>query len=370
MHVDGFRFDLASALARELHEVDRLSSFFDIIQQDPVIRTVKLIAEPWDVGEGGYQVGNFPPHWAEWNGHYRDSMRDLWRGETDTLHDFGRRFTGSADLYADEGRTPSASVNLITAHDGFTLLDLVTYNRKHNRANGDHNRDGETWNRSWNCGVEGPTDDPGINALRNRQRRNLMATLLLSQGMPMILGGDELGRTQHGNNNAYCHDSELSWFDWESIDEDMLDFTRRLITLRREHRVFRRRDWFRAGVPDGAAGEIRDIEWCRPDGARMADDDWHIDGAAAIAVYLSGEHLVGRHGQHVSDDSFYLALNATAQPLTFALPGGWLGAAWSCVFDTAAEQPFEAHAGEIFDPSHELTLVSGSMLLARRIEAR
>ena len=368
MHFDGFRFDLASALARELHEVDRLSSFFDIIQQDPVIRTVKLIAEPWDVGEGGYQVGNFPPHWAEWNGHYRDSMRDLWRGEPDTLHDFGRRFTGSADLYADEGRTPDASVNLITAHDGFTLSDLVTYNRKHNRANGDHNRDGESWNRSWNCGVEGPTDDPAVNALRMRQRRNLMATLLLSQGLPMLLGGDEIGRTQHGNNNAYCHDSELSWLDWEQVDEEMLDFTRRLVALRRENAVFRRSDWFRVGVPKDATDEVRDIEWCRPDGARMADEDWHTDGAAAIAVYLSGEYLVDRHGRPVSGDSFYLALNATAEPLTFRLPDGWLGAAWTCVFDTAAQLPFEAHGGEDFGPARELGLPDRSMLLLRRID--
>ena len=369
MHVDGFRFDLASALARELHEVDRLSSFFDIIQQDPVIRTVKLIAEPWDVGEGGYQVGNFPPHWAEWNGHYRDSMRDLWRGELDTLHDFGRRFTGSADLYADEGRTPAASVNLVTAHDGFTLLDLVTYNRKHNRANGDGNRDGETWNRSWNCGVEGPSDEPAVQALRTRQRRNLLATLLLSQGVPMLLGGDEIGRTQHGNNNAYCHDSELSWFDWTQVDEDMLDYTRRLIAIRREHPVFRRQHWFRVGVPEGAPAEVRDIEWCRPDGARMSDDDWHTDGAAAIAVYLSGEHLQDREGRPLADASFYLALNATPEPLDFTLPDGWLGAAWSCVFDTAVEQPFEARAGEVCGPGHSMTLVDRSMVLARRIDA-
>jgi glycogen operon protein len=368
MHVDGFRFDLASALARELHEVDRLSSFFDIIQQDPVIRTVKLIAEPWDVGEGGYQVGNFPPHWAEWNGHYRDSMRDLWRGELDTLHDFGRRFTGSADLYADEGRTPAASVNLVTAHDGFTLLDLVTYNRKHNRANGDGNRDGETWNRSWNCGVEGPSDDPEVSALRTRQRRNLLATLLLSQGVPMLLGGDEIGRTQHGNNNAYCHDSELSWFDWTQVDEEILDYTRRLIAIRREHPVFRRQHWFQVGVPEGDPGEVRDIEWCRPDGARMSDDDWHTDGAAAIAVYLSGEHLRDREGGPLTDESFYLALNATPEPLDFIFPDGWLGAAWSCVFDTAVEQPFAARTGEVCGPAHSMTLVDHSMVLARRID--
>ncbi len=370
MHVDGFRFDLASALARELHEVDRLSSFFDIIQQDPVIRTVKLIAEPWDVGEGGYQVGNFPPHWAEWNGQYRDCVRDLWRGEPDMLHDFGRRFTGSADLYADEGRTPAASVNLVTAHDGFTLLDLVSYDRKHNRANGDGNRDGESQNRSWNCGLEGPTDDPEVLALRTRQRRNLLGTLLLSQGVPMLLGGDELGRTQHGNNNGYCHDSELSWFDWDALDEEMLDFTRRLVALRRAHPVFRRQHWFRVGLPDGGADEIRDIEWCRPDGTRMTDEEWHNDGAAAIAVYLSGEQLVDRDGQHTSDDSFYLALNATAQPLTFRLPDGWLGGAWACVFDTAADRPFEAYAGEVWQASKTISLVDRSLILARRLAPR
>ena len=321
MRVDGFRFDLASALARELHEVDRLSSFFDIIQQDPVIRTVKLIAEPWDVGEGGYQVGNFPPHWAEWNGHYRDSMRDLWRGEPDTLHDFGRRFTGSADLYADEGRTPAASVNLVTAHDGFTLLDLVTYNRKHNRANGDGNRDGETWNRSWNCGVEGPTDDAEVNRLRTRQRRNLLATLMLSQGVPMLLGGDELGRTQLGNNNGYCHDSDLSWYDWQAADEEMLDFTRRLIALRAQHPVFRRSHWFHVGLPEGAdENDARDIEWCTPDGERMSDEDWHTSDPAAIAVYLSGQHLLGRDGSSIEDDSFYLALNAGPETRAFACP--------------------------------------------------
>ena len=370
MHVDGFRFDLASALARELHEVDRLSSFFDIIQQDPVIRTVKLIAEPWDVGEGGYQVGNFPPHWAEWNGQYRDNVRDFWRGEPDMLHDFGRRFSGSADLYADEGRTPAASVNLVTAHDGFTLLDLVSYDRKHNRANGDGNRDGESWNRSWNCGTEGPTDDPEILAVRTRQRRNLLATLLLSQGVPMLLGGDEMGRTQHGNNNGYCHDSELSWFEWERVDEEMLDFTTKLIALRREHPIFRRQHWFRVGLPDGGVDEIRDIEWCRPDGSRMADADWHTDDAAAIAVYLSGEHLRDRDGQAITDDSFYLALNATAAPMTFSLPDGWLGGTWGCVFDTASERPFEARAGEVCEVLEELPLVGHSLVLARRHASR
>ena len=370
MHVDGFRFDLASALAREAYEVDRNSAFFDIVQQDPVIRTVKLIAEPWDVGEGGYQVGNFPPIWAEWNGRYRDDVRDLWRGQPDMLHEFGRRFTGSADLYADEGRTPAASINLITAHDGFTLADLVSYDHKHNYANGDANRDGESHNRSWNCGVEGPTDDPDILALRTRQRRNLLATLLLSQGVPMLLGGDELGRTQLGNNNGYCHDSQLSWYDWEALDLEMLDFTRRVIALRRAHPVFRRNHWYRVGVPRGVdEDEPRDIEWCAPAGSRMRDSDWHGDGAAAIAVYLSGRHLRDDRGAPLVDDSFYLALNATPEPMTFTLPDGWLGGAWSCVFDTAAARPFEAHARRIYEAAEPVVLAERSMFLARRVGA-
>jgi len=367
MHVDGFRFVLASALARELHEVDRLSAFFDIIHQDPVIRSAKLIAEPWDVGEGGYQVGNFPSHWAEWNGAYRDTVRDLWRGQPDMLHDFGRRFTGSADLYADEARPPAASVNLITAHDGFTLTDLVSYDHKHNGANGDSNQDGESHNRSWNCGVEGPTDDPEILALRRRQRRNLLATLLLSQGAPMLLGGDELGRTQGGNNNGYCHDSTLSWFDWDGCDLEMLDFTRRLVALRRAHPVFMRRRWFAADVSEDEADGPREIEWCRPDGSRMSDGDWHTDGAAAIAVHLSGERLVDGHGQPSRDDSFYLALNATPDDITFARPD-WLGGAWECVLDTSASEPFEARPGEACIDSVGTTLMNHSLFLARRID--
>jgi glycogen operon protein len=241
MHVDGFRFDLAATLARELHDVDRLSAFFDLVQQDPVLSQVKLIAEPWDVGEGGYQVGNFPVLWSEWNGKYRDTVRDYWRGQPGTLGDFAFRFTGSSDLYQEDGRRPYASINFVTAHDGFTLQDLVSYNEKHNEANGEGNRDGENYNRSWNCGVEGPTDDLDVLDCRDRLKRNMLATLLLSQGVPMILGGDELGRTQHGNNNGYCQDNEISWFDWENVDESLLHFTARLIELRREHPVFRRR---------------------------------------------------------------------------------------------------------------------------------
>ncbi len=369
MHVDGFRFDLASALAREDHHVDRGAAFFDVIQQDPVVRTAKLIAEPWDVGEDGYQVGSFPPPWAEWNGAYRDTVRDLWRGQPDMLHDFGRRFSGSADLFAEEGRPPAASINLVTSHDGFTLADLVSYEQKHNLANGDGDRDGESHNRSWNSGVEGPTTDPDITALRRRQRRNLLATLFLSQGVPMLLGGDELGRSQGGNNNAYCHDSELSWYDWDEADPEMLDFTRRLIALRRAHPVFMRRHWYRVGVPEDADPDSpRDIEWCTLDGARMDDKQWHTDAAATIAVYLSGGNLVDPDGRPIQDDSFYLALNASADDVTLRLPDGWLGGAWECVFDTAAEQPFEARKGEVCEAGERHLLTRHSMMLARCIE--
>src|SRR5207302_3018684 len=271
MHVDGFRFDLASALARVLHDVDRLSAFFDLIHQDPVISQVKLIAEPWDVGEGGYQVGNFPVLWSEWNGKYRDCVRDYWRSEPGTLAEFALRFTGSPDLYESSGRRPSASIDFVTAHDGFTLRDLVSYNQKHNEANGEGNRDGENHNRSWNCGVEGATEDVAIRALRDRQKRNLLATLLLSQGVPMLLGGDELGRTQDGNNNGYCQDNDLSYFDWSRVDESLLHFTSRLIELRSAHPVFRRRRWF-LGLPIKAAG-LMDIAWFRPDGDQMSPQD-------------------------------------------------------------------------------------------------
>jgi glycogen operon protein len=337
MHVDGFRFDLAAALARELHEVDRLSAFFDIIQQDPVIRTAKLIAEPWDVGEGGYQVGNFPAHWSEWNGQFRDTVRDLWRGEPGMLADFGRRFTGSSDLYESTGRRPHASVNLVTAHDGFTLADLVSYDRKHNEANGDDNADGESYNRSWNCSVEGPTDDPAIRALRARQQRNLLATLFLSQGVPMLLGGDELGRTQDGNNNAYCQDSELSWYDWESTDEALLDYTRRLIGLRRAHPVFRRRRWFPGRPDEGEAAA--EIEWYTADGAVMADGDWH-SAVNQLGVFLSGGGLVGIDGEAVPDDSFYVIFNATTEARDFMLPAAHRSDRWTTILDTALTDPF------------------------------
>jgi isoamylase len=338
MHVDGFRFDLAAALARGLHDVDRLSAFFDLIQQDPVVNQVKLIAEPWDVGHGGYQVGNFPPLWSEWNGRYRDTVRDFWRGEPGTLADFGYRLTGSSDLYETTGRRPYASINFVTAHDGFTLRDLVSYNAKHNEANGDDNRDGESHNRSWNCGVEGPTDDPAVLALRRRQERNFLATLFLSQGVPMLLGGDELGRTQIGNNNAYCHDSELTWFDWERVDSDLLDFTCRLISLQRDHPVFRRRRWFQGRSIHGA--QVQDIEWFSPDGMEMTDDDWRGRLIREIGVFLSGDGMRDIDGEPMRDDTYYLVFNASPRHVRFTIPDGRLGHRWRVLLDTAAEPPW------------------------------
>jgi glycogen operon protein len=327
MHVDGFRFDLAATLARELHEVDRLSAFFDLIQQDPVISQVKLIAEPWDVGEGGYQVGNFPPLWSEWNGKYRDTVRDYWRGEDSTLGEFANRFTGSPDLYNADRRRPLASVNFVTAHDGFTLRDLVSYNEKHNQANGEEGRDGENHNRAWNCGAEGPTDDPAVLLLREKQTRNFLVTLLLSQGVPMLLGGDELGRSQRGNNNAYCQDSEVSWFDWKLGDPelDLLDFTARLIAFRRNHPVFRRRRWFQGQAVHGTP----DIEWFRPDGSVMNEQDWLNGYAKSVAVFLNGNSIPtpDRMGRKIVDDSFLVLFNAHFEPLEWMIPevleGGW-----------------------------------------------
>jgi glycogen operon protein len=337
MHVDGFRFDLAATLARELHDVDRLSAFLDLIQQDPVISQVKLIAEPWDVGEGGYQVGNFPPLWSEWNGQYRDCVRDFWRGEDQTLGEFAQRFTGSPDLYENTGRRPYASVNFVTAHDGFTLADLVSYNEKHNEANGENNQDGESNNRSWNCGVEGPTDDPEILKLRARQKRSFLATLLLSQGVPMLVAGDELGRTQQGNNNAYCHDSPLSWIDWENMDEGLLAFTRDLIQLRATHPVLRRRRWFQGRPLHGSA--THDIEWFTFDGKEMKEENWNHDYAKSLGIYLNGEGLASpdARGERIIDDTFYLLFNAHHESLPFKLPPRKWGKAWVKVLDTAEE---------------------------------
>jgi len=336
MHVDGFRFDLASALARGFHEVDRLSAFFDLIHQDPVVSSVKLIAEPWDVGEGGYQVGNFPVLWTEWNGKYRDAVRDFWRGHGASLAEMGYRLTGSSDLYQGDGRGPSASINFITAHDGFTLRDLVSYNDKHNEANGERNRDGTDDNRSWNCGLEGDTTDPDVLALRRRQQRNLLATLLLSQGVPMLVSGDELNRTQHGNNNAYCQDNELSWIDWD-LDADaleVLDVTRRLVALRRRHPVFRRRKFFQGRPIHGS--DLADIGWFGPDGREMDQEQWLAGSLIALGMFLNGDEISepGPRGERIDDDSFLLLFNGP-EPARFRLPSGKWANTFELVLDTA-----------------------------------
>ncbi|MFB6790444.1 glycogen debranching protein GlgX [Streptomyces olivaceus] len=339
MHVDGFRFDLAATLARQFHEVDRLSAFFDLIQQDPVISRVKLIAEPWDVGEGGYQVGNFPSLWSEWNGKYRDAVRDFWRAEDHTLGEFASRLTGSSDLYQHSRRRPRASVNFVTAHDGFTLRDLVSYNDKHNEANGEDNRDGESHNRSWNCGAEGATKDPAVRELRGRQQRNLLATLLLSQGIPMLSHGDELGRTQRGNNNAYCQDNDISWIDWRLDDEQrsLLDFVRRLIALRAGHPVLRRRRYFRGDTATHADQPLPDLVWLLPDAREMTDDDWRRSDAHAVGVFLNGDAIAEPDpcGRPVVDDSFLLLLNSHWEPTDFRLPGAGYGERWTALIDTA-----------------------------------
>ncbi|MFG1820246.1 glycogen debranching protein GlgX [Kribbella sp. NPDC049174] len=335
MHVDGFRFDLASTLARQFHEVDRLSAFFDLVQQDPVVSQVKLIAEPWDVGDGGYQVGNFPPLWTEWNGKYRDTVRDFWRGEKYTLAEFGSRLTGSSDLYRDDSRRPLASINFITAHDGFTLRDLVSYNEKHNEANGEGGKDGESHNRSWNCGAEGETDDAVVITLRSKQQRNFLATLLISQGVPMLAHGDELGRTQSGNNNVYCQDNELAWVNWDLTEEqqDLLEFTGALVRLRHEHPVFRRRRFFHG---DTGVDGLGDLVWFTPDGQEMQDGDWSRDDARAVAVFLNGDAISepDPRGEPVVDDSFLILLNSNYEPEEFLLPAKEYGEAWSVVVDT------------------------------------
>ncbi|MFB7724206.1 glycogen debranching protein GlgX [Nocardia sp. NPDC056100] len=352
MHVDGFRFDLAATLARELHDVDRLATFFDLVHQDPVVSQVKLIAEPWDVGEGGYQVGNFPVAWTEWNGKYRDTVRDYWRGQPATLGEFASRLTGSSDLYEATGRRPSASINFVTAHDGFTLADLVSYNDKHNDANGEGNNDGENYNRSWNCGVEGPSDDPEIIALRARQSRNLLATLLLSQGTPMLLHGDELGRTQHGNNNVYCQDSPLSWMDWSLMhtNTDLLDFTRRAVAIRTAHPVFRRRRFF-DGRPATTHDHPDDIAWFTPAGTEMTDADWETGFGRTLTVFLNGDGIrePGPRGERISDDSFLLCFNAHDAGIDFTLPPAEHGAVWKVELDcstptgaAADDQPHNA----------------------------
>jgi glycogen operon protein len=372
-HVDGFRFDLASALARELHDVDRLSAFFDLVQQDPVVSQVKLIAEPWDVGEGGYQVGNFPPLWSEWNGKYRDTVRDFWRGQPSTLPEFASRLSGSSDLYETSGRRPVASINFVTCHDGFTLADLVSYDRKHNKANGEGGADGTDDNRSWNCGAEGPTADQAVRDLRARQQRNLLATLFCSQGVPMLLAGDELGRTQGGNNNAYCQDNEVSWVDWSLADShaDLLEFARELAVFRREHPVFRRRRFFRGG--DSGDG-LADIAWLTPSGREVADQDWKTPYARAMMVFLNGNAITepGPRGEPVRDDTFLILLSANQDPVTFTLPGPGLGRCWAVTVDSAAGQAAEGSTAEggaaEHRPGGQIVLAGYSMMVLRRTD--
>ncbi len=335
MHVDGFRFDLASTLARGLHEVDQLSSFFTIIHQDPILANAKLIAEPWDVGEGGYQVGNFPVKWAEWNGIYRDSMRAFWKGEGGLADELGYRLTGSSDLYQNDGRKPYASVNFVTAHDGFTLRDTVSYNDKHNGANQENNMDGHNDNRSWNCGAEGPTENEEINKLRARQQRNFLATLLLSQGTPMILGGDEMGRTQEGNNNAYCQDNQISWYDWDSVDEALVAFTRKLIELRKRHPSLHRRKFF-SGRPIRGT-DVRDLIWIRHDGREMTDADWQNPVTQSLGLFLAGNGIgdTDEDGNPIQDDHLLMLLSASHEDLDFTLPDFGGCQAWELLLDTA-----------------------------------
>jgi len=367
MHVDGFRFDLAATLARELHEVDRLGAFLDIIHQDPILSQVKLIAEPWDLGEGGYQVGKFPVGWAEWNDKYRDVVRSYWKGDGGLIGELAYRITGSSDLYARSGRKPYASINFVTAHDGFTLHDLVSYNSKHNEANGEENRDGSDNNRSWNCGVEGPTDDPEVNRLRARQKRNFMATTLLSQGVPMLLAGDEIGRTQAGNNNAYCQDNEISWVDWtpEHMDLDTLGFVRQLIALHKEHAVFRRRKFFQGRKIKGA--EIKDIVWLRPDGEEMTDEEWNQDFARCLGVALSGAVIdeVTERGQRVKDENFLLLMNAHFEEIHFTLPAPPLGAGWIALIDTSCQISGDANRFFVGRSSYPLQARSLALLVER-----
>ncbi|MBW4661281.1 MAG: glycogen debranching protein GlgX [Drouetiella hepatica Uher 2000/2452] len=367
MHVDGFRFDLASALARELYAVDRLAAFFDIIHQDPVLADVKLIAEPWDVGEGGYQVGEFPLLWSEWNGEYRDTVRDFWRGDESRLADFAYRFTGSSDLYENNGRNPSASINFVTAHDGFTLRDLVSYTNKLNDANGEGNCDGESHNRSWNCGAEGETDDPEILALRLRQQRNFLVTLMLSQGVPMLLSGDEIGRSQQGNNNAYCQDNEISWVNWElqEDNEALLDFTRQLIGFRRQHPVFRRRKWFQGRAIHGSG--VNDIAWYNPDGSAMREQQWNEGFAKAIAIFLNGEAIPtpGERGERIIDNSFLLFYNAHHEEMEFVLPEGLAHAEWETLIDTQ-ESRFIKH-GKRYSHDQTIAVMERSIIVLQRL---
>jgi len=363
MHVDGFRFDLAATLARELHEVDRLGAFLDIIHQDPVLSQVKLIAEPWDLGEGGYQVGKFPVGWAEWNDRYRDVVRAYWKGDGGQIGELAYRITGSSDLYARSGRRPYASINFVTAHDGFTLQDLVSYDQKHNEANGEQNRDGADNNLSWNCGVEGPTDDPAVKVLRNQQKRNLMATLLLSQGVPMLLAGDPIGHSQQGNNNAYCQDNEISWMNWNegAAEQGLLTFVRRVIALRKNHPVFRRRNFFQGRAIKGAG--VKDILWLMPDGREMTDEEWAQESARTVGVFLSGEGLgeQDERAHSITDDNFLLLMNAHHEQVPFFLPTVASGMGWVTLIDTSCQTT--NGASTIYDPATSYPLQARSLVL-------
>lgn len=361
MHVDGFRFDLAATLARELHDVNRLSAFFDIIYQDPIISQVKLIAEPWDVGEGGYQVGKFPPGWAEWNGKYRDCMRDYWRGADSVLAEFAERFTGSADLYKNDYRFPTASINFITAHDGFTLHDLVSFNEKHNEANKEDNKDGENYNSSWNCGAEGPTDNKEINALREQQKRNFLTTLMLSQGVPMLRAGDEISQTKDGNNNTYCQDNDISWINWQRANTGLLHFTREVIHWRRKHPIFCRRRWFRGRLIKEI--NVKDIEWFLPDGREMTEENWKSGFAKSLAIYLNGADLgmTGFLGEKVTDDNFYIIFNADGGPINYTLPPKKYGDKWIEVINTKNSTLTEH--GKKYNPGDTVTAEGRTVVL-------
>lgn len=361
MHVDGFRFDLAATLARELHDVNRLSAFFDIIYQDPIISQVKLIAEPWDVGEGGYQVGKFPPGWAEWNGKYRDCMRDYWRGADSVLAEFAERFTGSADLYKNDYRFPTASINFITAHDGFTLHDLVSFNEKHNEANKEDNKDGENYNSSWNCGAEGPTDNKEINALREQQKRNFLTTLMLSQGVPMLRAGDEISQTKDGNNNTYCQDNDISWINWQRANTGLLHFTREVIHWRRKHPIFCRRRWFRGRLIKEI--NVKDIEWFLPDGREMTEENWKSGFAKSLAIYLNGADLgmTGFLGEKVTDDNFYIIFNADGGPINYTLPPKKYGDKWIEVINTKNSKLTEH--GKKYNPGDTVTAEGRTVVL-------
>ena len=365
MHVDGFRFDLASALARQFYEVDRLSVFFDLMHQDPILSQVKLVAEPWDVGPGGYQVGNFPVRWAEWNGRFRDTVRDYWRGQSGGVSDLAYRLSGSSDLYQGEGRRPSASINFVTCHDGFTLHDLVSYNEKHNEANGENGRDGGDDNRSWNCGAEGDTDDPAILELRARQVRNLIATVLLSQGCPMISHGDELGRTQRGNNNAYCQDNELSWIDWENADPGLVEWTRRLISLRRGQPALHRQKFFIGQV--GRGQRRQDLVWLRPDGQEMKDANWRNRSLLSIGMLLNGDMIPDRseRGEPIHGDTLLLLFHAHYEPVAWRLPAAELGRSWEVVLDTS--QPEEEAGTRTAEAGGTLAVAPRSLAVLRRV---